>query len=154
MDLSTPVRIDPRPFLAADRAEIAAALPEPLAALADAIVASRRILEWPDDWDDEGSPGYDEAIWLRAVEFVVANAVRLWQDRRLAIPTPDIGPGSYGSIALHWHLPRRELLIIVPVERHEPVKFYGDDGSFGHSVKGSLELDGDSSWLMQWLTAA
>jgi len=86
MALNTPVRIDPTPFLAASRDEIAATLPEPLASLADAIVHSRRILAWPDDWDDEGSPGYDERVWLRAVGFLLSNAVQLWNDRGLAIP--------------------------------------------------------------------
>lgn len=84
---------------------------------------------------------------------MVANAVRLWQDRGLATPAPDIGPGPYGSIDVHWRLPRRELLLNVPVEEQEPVEFFGHDGAFGHKVKGSLDLADDSSWLMQWLTA-
>lgn len=153
MDLSTPVRIDTAPFLTADRAAIASVLPEPLQPLAEEIVHSRRILEWPDDFDDEGSPGYDEAVWLRAVEFVVANAVRLWEDRQMVLPVPSIAPGPYGSIDLHWRPPRRELLLNIPVEAQEPVEFFGHDGAFGHQIKGSLALADDISWLMQWLMA-
>lgn len=154
MDLSTPVRVDTVPFLSGDRAAIAAALPEPLQPLADEIVTSRRILDWPDDFDDEGSPGYDEAVWQRAVEFVVANALRLWHQRRLVAPVPAIGPGPYGSIDLHWRLPRRELLINVPVEADSSFDFYGHDGSFGQAVKGRLDRADDNGWLMQWLMAA
>ena len=130
-----------------------ATLPEPLRPLAEEIVHSRRILDWPDDFDDEGSPGYDEAVWLRAVEFVVANAVRLWEDRRVVLPPPSIDPGPYGSIDLHWRPPRRELLLNIPVEAQESVEFFGHDGAFGRQVKGSLALADDNCWLMQWLMA-
>ncbi len=154
MAISTPIRVDPTPFLVADRDAIAAALPEPLAPLAEAIVVSRRILEWPDDWDDEGSPGYDERVWLRAVGFLLSNAVRLWNDRGLAVAAPDIDPGAYGSIALDWRLPRHELLLVIPVGPDEPHRFYGHDGAFEHAVKGALDPDGDNSWLLSWLMTA
>lgn len=154
MDLRTPVRVDIAPFLTADRAAIAAALPEPLASLADEIVHSRRILDWPDDFDDEGSPGYDQAVWLRAVAFVVAHGVHLWQDRQVVLPTPSIDPGPNGSIDLHWRRPHRELLLNIPVGEQDSARFYGDDGAFGHVVKGTLDPSADNAWLMLWLTAA
>ena len=153
MDLSTPVRIDTRPFLTADRDAIVAALPEPLVPLAEEIVHSRRILDWPDDFDDEGSLGYDKTVWLRAVDFVVANALRLWEDRRVVLPTPSIDPGPNGSIDLHWRPPRRELLLNIPVAEDAAVRFYGDDGASGHVVKGSLDPADDNTWLMLWLTS-
>jgi hypothetical protein len=153
MDIAAPIRVDTISFLTGDRDQIAAGLPEPLRPLAAEVVHSRRILDWPDDFDDEGSPGYDEAVWLRAVAFVVGSAPRLWQVRGVALPVPDIGPGPYGSVDIHWRIPGRELLLNVPVDEREPMNFYGDDGAFAHDVKGALDPNDDNSWLMQWLTA-
>lgn len=154
MALNTPVRIDPTPFLTANRDAIAAALPEPLALLAQEIVRSRGILALPDDFDDEGSPGYEDATWLRAVGFLLSNAVQFWNDRGWAVAAPDLSPGAYGSIDLHWRLPRRELLLNIPVEPADPHRFYGHDGSFEHAVKGAIDPEADNSWLMVWLMTA
>lgn len=148
---TTPTRIDPTPFLTADREAIAAALPSPLAPLADEIVRSRAILALPDDFDGEGSPGYASPTWLRAVGFLLTNAVQLWQDRGIAVAPPDLGPGSYGTVALHWRIPGHELLLTIPVDPNEPHAFYGHDGSFEHAVKGALDPDADNSWLLSWL---
>jgi hypothetical protein len=154
MALSAPVRIDPTPYLTADRAAAAALLPEALRPLAEEVVRSREILDLPDNFDDEGSPGYEDATWLRAVGFLLSNAMQLWNDRGMVTPVPDIGPGPYGSIDLDWRIPRRQLLLNIPVDEHAEVKFYGDDGNFGHVVKGTLELADDNSWLMLWLASA
>jgi hypothetical protein len=154
MALSIPIRVDSESFLTDDHDKVAATLPEALRPLADKIVRSRRILDWPDDFDGEGSPSYDQAVWLRAVVFVVSNALRLWQDRGIAIPAPDIGPGPWGSVDVHWRRPGRELLLNIPVNEHEPIDYYGHDGSFVHDVRGALDPEDDNSWLMQWLATA
>ena len=59
------------------------AVPPALAHIADAVEKSRRILDLPDNWDDEGSPGYSRETWERAAHFVLKNALRLWDDRAL-----------------------------------------------------------------------
>src|SRR4051812_34276440 len=58
-----------------------------------AIAAARAMLAWGDDWDGEGSPGYTEAPWRRATDFLLHTALQLWRGFRVASDVPDIGPG-------------------------------------------------------------
>lgn len=134
-----------------DAAALERALPAPLASFAAPIVASRAMLDLEVDWDGEGSPGYAEATWLRAVRFLLANALGFYDDYGLAVPAPKVGKGPYGSVDLHWRVPGRHLLMNMPVEAGEPGDFYGDDGAGGQQVKGSFDPDEEYPWLMMWL---
>ena len=126
-------------------------LPLELQHLDVAIEESRELLERPDDWDGEGSPGYDEETWQRATGFLLANAVRLWNDYGVIIDAPEISPGPAGSIDLHWRSGRRELLINVPANPGMPAGFYGDDRT-GNAVKGQLDVTEENQWLLMWLS--
>lgn len=114
------------------------------------IEESRAMLDWGDDWDGEGSPGYALATWLRAKSFIEQNAILLWQRIGYSIPAPQVQPGSYGSIDIHWKTKNHELLVNVPVDEQEPASFYGDDFA-RHSIKGSLNLSAKNDWLLMWL---
>ena len=140
-----------------DQHALQRAIPAALAALAAPIVRSRAMLELEDDWDGEGSPGYAETTWRRAVGFLLTNALALYEDHGVAIPAPKVGKGPYGSIDLHWRMPGRHLLMNIPVEAGERGDFYGNDGARhqrfgGQEVKGSFDPDEEHVWLMMWLT--
>ena len=94
--------------------------------LSSAIQESRSLLDLPDDWDDEGSPGYAEATWMRAVDFLLHNAERLWQDQGVTVSAPEILPGPNGSIDLHWRVNNHELLLNIPANLDELADYYGD----------------------------
>ena len=139
---------------AARRARVAAgefSVPAVLSRLADEVEASRALLELRDDWDGEGSPGYERATWIRATRFLCVNADRIWQHSGDIVPAPDISPGSRGSIDLHWRTSDRELLINFPAHEDLPVRFYGDDGAKGSSIEGEFDADDSNSWLLMWL---
>jgi hypothetical protein len=118
--------------------------------LLQAIKESRSLLDLQDDWDGEGSPGYAEATWLRAIEFLTSNAKCLKETAGTDIPVPFIEPGPHGSIDLHWRTSTRELLINVPSDLNQLAGFYGDNLA-GKSIKGKLNTSENNEWIMLWL---
>ena len=109
------------------------------------------MLDLPDDWDGEGSPRYEEATWRRAVEFLLGNALRIWEEQGVVVPTPKVRKGPQGSVDLHWRTPTRELLINVPADPDAQADYYGDDGTSGHRIKGTLDLAREGHQPLLWL---
>lgn len=128
-----------------------AQLPPALAAWYAAVEQSRYFLAWEDDWDDEGSPAYDEAVWRRATDFLLRAATTLLERYHAVAPPPDIAHGPDGSIDIFWRDDNRVLLLNVPADVEELPTFYGRDEK-GNTVKGELNLDSDGSWLLVWAT--
>jgi predicted HTH domain antitoxin len=62
--------------------------------LADAIESSQSILELTDNWDEEGSPGYEESTWLRATNFISSIALSFRQTSGFWIDPPRILKGA------------------------------------------------------------
>ena len=122
----------------------------------EAIEQSQYILDFEDDWDEEGRPPYEKATWDRATTFLHKHARHLWEAYHRRLDAPKILPGPSGSIDLHWTTARQELLINIPDMLHEPANFYGDvSSSHEHSplqiVKGILDTSKDNLWLLMWL---
>ncbi len=69
--------------------------------LLNEIELSRKILRLHNDWDDEGSVGYQKETWDRAVLFLSNSANFLWERHAMAIDSPSILPGPQGSIDIH-----------------------------------------------------
>jgi hypothetical protein len=120
------------------------------------IEQSRDILNFEDDWDDEGSPAYKTSTWERATSFLRRSALHLWQAHHIVLDIPKILPGPVGSIDLHWKTDQRELLINIPETLDEPANFYGDDSASrehlpNQTVKGTLDTSKENQWLLMWL---
>lgn len=109
------------------------------------------MLDWGDNWDGEGSPGYSAATWERAADFLAHSATELWQRHSRAIPVPDIAPGPNGSFDFHWQVSDRELLLNLPANLDSLVDFYGDT-SDGESIKGRAHASTVGPWILAWLT--
>ncbi len=99
--------------------------------LHSAIDVAGRILAWADDWDGEGSPGYQAATLERGRAFLIAGAAHLWEAQHRTLPAPRVTPGPDGSIDLHWRVEGRELLLNVPAEAEEERVTVVADGA-GH----------------------
>ena len=125
------------------------AVPPELSAVTDAIEKSRAILQLKDNWDGEGSSGYTEDTWNQAAQFLFENALRLWNERGIAVSAPAIYNGPEGSIDIYWGALDRKLLINIPANSEEPATFYGQDSS-DHEIKGNLRLSDKNEWLMMW----
>ncbi|NOT61147.1 MAG: hypothetical protein HOP19_13085 [Acidobacteria bacterium] len=119
--------------------------------LAEALCASRSILDLPDDWDEEGSPRFREATWQRATKLVKLAATAFQQRFGVWIEPPRILPAPEGSIDLHWRLPERELLINIPERAEAPADYYGS-GNAQAAVKGKLNTSLPNEWILLWLT--
>jgi len=126
-------------------------LPTPLRVLQTGIALSRSLLDLADDWDDAGAAGYDEATWHRAVTFLVSGVSRLWEENGVRTERADVLPGPRGSIDLDWRTPGHELLVNVPPDPSQPVAYYGDDGTGGRKIKGTLNPTAPNRWLLAWL---
>ena len=120
------------------------------AALAEGILASRWILDLQDNHDGEGSPGYKEETWQRAVDFVRNNAIWLWQRFGIHVELPEILPGPEGSIDLHWKSVRYDLLVNMPATASARATFYGDDRR-GTFIKGAFDSSACNQGLLLWL---
>lgn len=102
-------------------------LPKQLEHVEQAIRDSEKILQLKDDWDEEGSPGYEFATWKRAAEFVRLHCYKAWRISKRSVPAPIVFPGPDGSIDVHWRTEELELLVNVPADPSKPASFYGDD---------------------------
>lgn len=121
-------------------------------ALEEAIEASRYILDLPDDWDGEGSPGYTSVVWMHATDLVRTIGRRLFQRTESEPLVPAISNGPDGSIDLHWEHPSFELLINVPANPLHPPRYYGDDYGVDQ-FKGRLISPRKLTLLIDWLAA-
>ena len=112
---------------------------------------AKRILELKDDWDGEGSPGYSEDTFNRAIAFLTTHAQWLWESCGICLPVPRIGPGPDGSIDIHWKQTSWELLVNIPADASEMATFYGDNYE-AQKIRGSLDPKnfnlGIATWLM------
>jgi hypothetical protein len=114
------------------------------------IASSRSILELGDNWDEEGSPGYDEETWKRATQFVRKVAWAYKKENGKWIDPPKITPGPDGSVDTRWKTPNRSLLINFPSNEFEPADFFGSDKG-KDTIKGTLDLTSQNLWLLMWL---
>ena len=118
--------------------------------LEKSIEESKKLLLLEDDWDEEGSLGYSDLTWEKAITFLKENAINYFNNSGIWLTAPEICPGPDGSIDLLWKLVDRELLINIPVDENESADFYGDD-SDNNIIKGKLNLTEMHEWILIWL---
>jgi hypothetical protein len=116
----------------------------------EAIRSSRRILELRDNWDDEGTPVYEEQTWTRATKFVQQTAFEYWKQQQVWVTAPRILPGPEGGIDIHWKTSKRELLINIPADNEAPAGYYGTGGP-KDNIKGKLDTSSKNEWILVWL---
>jgi hypothetical protein len=126
---------------------------DPIQPLVDLIQeACRKLLELPEDWDEEGSPGYSKDTCERATRFLLNHARWFWNRHGIIVDAPRIVAGPHGSIDIYWKDENAELLLNVPADPRKSITCYGDSKS-GFKVGGPLK-DSDYrralwSWLME-----
>lgn len=128
-------------------------LPGELSPFVQEIERSRAMLDLEDDWDGEGSPGYAEETWRRAVGIAIAGARNYLTTRKAAPPTPVFSKGPEGSVDILWWSGNRRLMINVPAEENDPVTYHGyDRENANRETKGVLDPYDSNGWMLSWLT--
>lgn len=110
---------------------------EKLSPIQKAIQESRYILDLQDNWDDEGSVGYEFSTWERATQAIIRIARNAFDLFDVIIDAPEITHGPNGSIDALWDQKNYRLLVNFPNDINIPASFYGDD-SEKESVKGTF----------------
>jgi hypothetical protein len=108
------------------------------------------LLEFEDDWDGNGSPGYSLETLQGAKDFLISIYSRIWSKHQAKPDLPKISPGPDGTIDLHWKTGHRELLINIPVGGKGFAEFYGDNFE-EEQLKGNLDLSVPNEWILLWL---
>ena len=117
--------------------KVIASFPTALKDLSDAVLSSKYIPELRDDWDEEGSKGYEHKTWCRAVKFLELYSKSILRDFGLSISQPKIFPGPQGGIDFLWKTSAYRLLVTVPEDLERAAIFYGDN--YGdEKIKGSF----------------
>jgi hypothetical protein len=129
------------------------AVPDELAHFVPAIERSRAMLNLEDDWDGEGSPGYAEETWRRAVRLAIESAKSFLLTHDEPAPIPAFSKGPDGSVDVLWRSGRRKVMINVPAEEDEPITYHGFDRENPHrEIKGCLDPANHNEWILVWLT--
>jgi len=115
------------------------------------IETSKQLLEYEDDWDEEGSLGYSKSTLDKAEKILTDNALTFWKNNAVWVTAPDFCPGPNGSIDLLWKLEDRELLINIPINENNLAGYYGDNFLNGSVIKGKLNLTEKNEWILMWL---
>jgi hypothetical protein len=117
--------------------------------LLSVIKESSKITEIPDNFDEEGSPGYTNNTWLRAGY----TLIEMWKEtvsKEIGfLYLPKILPGPSGSIDLYWKSPILELLVNVHRDLHEETTYYGRRKD-GAEIEGTIK-GGDFSDIVEFL---
>ncbi len=114
-------------------------LPKEYEDLYGVIVKSKKILEYPDNWDDEGSKAYNLMTWGNTIVFLINYANWSYDHFNIILPTPQILPGPLGSIDLYWENEEYELLVTIPENLNNNLKFYGDNKK-DTKIKGEFDF--------------
>ena len=123
----------------------------PLAVL-EVIESSMTILELDDDWDGQGAGRYVFPTWERMACFLKRLATEMFEQYGVSISSPKIFPAGEGSIDIHWKTDTFELLINIPPEPEDTIRYYGDN-KFGNTpIENSCYITHPDRKLLAWMS--
>jgi hypothetical protein len=114
-------------------------IPNDLLYLFETIEKSKYILDLQDDWDDEGSEGYEELSWAASIKFILNYAKTLYDDFNVKIDIPKIYEGPKGSIDIIWETAKYRLVVNID-KNGEDAMFYADNYN-NQTTEGVFKLN-------------
>ncbi len=124
--------------------------------LAEQIRKSAYILEYEDNWDDEGSIAYSKKTFSAAINYAIEYSRAIWEEEFVLIDAPRILPGPEGSIDLLWDKQTYRLLLNIHPYPKQTASFYGDNRTPVPHIKGDFYLsdEPDRAIMLLLLKAA
>ena len=104
-------------------------VPVSLKPVAHQIEEARIILEYEDDWDDEGAIATEIDTFEKAVNFLVDYSTFVYKNYAVILKEPYIDILRDGSVSVHFEAARNtQLLIVFKKEENELAYFYAEQG--------------------------
>jgi hypothetical protein len=123
-----------------------------LTPLEQEIQASQWILELPPDWDGEGARQSTRETWERSSDFLRTLSRMIESRFGITLKPPRILPSPHGSIDLHWKTDRFELLVNVPADPGEVVRYYGDNLQGNMPIESTCNPSDPDRKLVAWIS--
>lgn len=101
-------------------------LPCDLKYLIQSIEKSIFITKLTDNWDGEGSEGYDVSTWIHSIKFLLNYGTSIYENFDYKIDSPKIYPGPNGSIDIGWETSFYDLIINIS-KSGQLASYYGDN---------------------------
>jgi hypothetical protein len=102
------------------------ALPSYLIEIEDRINSSKRILDYKNNWDDNGGIPVNPTIFERATNFLRDYAESVFDVCNKALRTPDINAVGDGSVDLEWNFENAYFLINFKNTEEDIAFYYGE----------------------------
>jgi len=117
--------------------------PSELISIADQLTEATEILNYQDDWDENGADATDQKTFLSAARFleVYSNFIFKNYAKVLAIPYVDITRD--GSISIDWETENGKFLIIFNKQPTNRDFYYGERLSNSISIKSAIEINSE-----------
>lgn len=132
-------------------------IPVRLKHIAQQIEDAKVILEYKDDWDDEGAMATDINTFEKAVNFVVQYSVFVYNNYATILKEPYIDILRDGSVSVHWEAAENaQLLIVFKKDKNELAYYYAEQGDRKIPFKSAI-VPGDpvnetlAIWMRSYL---
>lgn len=133
-------------------------LPPILKHIAQQIEEAKEILNYTDNWDDEGAEATDYNTFEQAASFVVDYAEYVYAQFNTVLCTPFIDILRDGSVSVHWETGKNTQLLIIFKKGNNELSFYYAEQSDRKIPLKSAIVPGEpvdetlASWMNKHLT--
>lgn len=112
---------------------------------------SMRLLEYEEDWDDDGALPTNNAAYAQIISFLNGISKGIYEKFREVLQPPRIGLTKDGELTLHWINPKSTCVIIF--ERGRETYFYSKNIEANIGSGGPILMNGNFNMpLIEWLT--
>ncbi len=108
------------------------------------------ILNLKDNWDGEGSKGFNLVVWKEASSFLLRLFHKFYTEYGIIFDVPTILPVEDFSIDIHWKTDKMELTINFSEEFYNFPSFYGRDNE-GNEIQGTIDKYKIHLIIFPWL---
>lgn len=115
----------------------------------EAITNSKKIIELPYNWDDEGAKPVSLFNWTSTKSFLENYFSFISENTFKNLPIPNIDPVPDGSIDVSWINSKSRMLINI---NGNIAKYYGDLYQDKNSIKGEVDTQEVQEFLAFWLS--